>query len=242
MHPHCRGLGAPGLVLVGSLGVCTPGLFSLPVLHRRPLRDPDTQDLHLGARRAHRGRHWHHPLRLHPAEHHVQVGAVPRARAASGSSPPKLWAQDPKAGSPSDVNLHPGRVQAGRLLWGCGVGCLGSLCCLWGARDARGAAGLCHPCRYRLRKQSHDYEQGESLRGEDMTLRKVGAGWGHAGGGLAPGMGAAVGPRAANGPRNGVCIPPGRLHLDKPGPEALRVVHQPAGEAGAGAGRAGAGR
>uniref|UniRef100_A0A8C3CCV7 NADPH oxidase 5 n=1 Tax=Cairina moschata TaxID=8855 RepID=A0A8C3CCV7_CAIMO len=27
--------------------------------------------------------------------------------------------------------------------------------------------------RYRLRKQSHDYEQGESLRGEDMTLRKV---------------------------------------------------------------------
>lgn len=231
-----------GLVLVGSLGVCTPGLFSLPVLHRRPLRDPDTQDLHLGARRAHRGRHRHHPLRLHPAEHHVQVGAVPRARAASGSSPPKLWAQDPKAGSPSNVNLHPGRVQAGRLLWGCGVGCLGSLCCLWGARDARGAAGLCHPCRYRLRKQSHDYEQGESLRGEDMTLRKVGAGWGHAGGGLAPGMGAAVGHRAANGPRNGVCIPPGRLHLDKPGPEALRVVHQPAGEAGAGAGRAGAGR
>eukprot|EP00075_Anas_platyrhynchos_P033198 XP_027322451.1 NADPH oxidase 5 [Anas platyrhynchos] len=27
--------------------------------------------------------------------------------------------------------------------------------------------------RYRLRKQSHDYKQGESLRGEDMTLRKV---------------------------------------------------------------------
>lgn len=69
-------------------------------------------------------------------------------------------------------------------LWG---GVLGSLCCLWGVKDAGGAAGLCHPCRYRLRKQSHDYKQGESLRGEDMTLRKVGAGWGHAGGGLAPG-------------------------------------------------------
>uniref|UniRef100_A0A8B9UXL9 NADPH oxidase 5 n=1 Tax=Anas zonorhyncha TaxID=75864 RepID=A0A8B9UXL9_9AVES len=34
-------------------------------------------------------------------------------------------------------------------------------------------ASILQSIMYRLRKQSHDYKQGESLRGEDMTLRKV---------------------------------------------------------------------
>lgn len=124
-----------GLRCWGPLVTAQPSLSLLQpllcaVLHRWPLWDPHSQDLCLRACCAHRCRHWHHALCLHPAEHLIQVSwgrilrdaplptpchlsPCPLLPLSSSVSPPALfWGLVPPPATPPSLPV------ACTVLWG----------------------------------------------------------------------------------------------------------------------------